>query len=1069
MPCFPFRRKATWEKVITAQVPAVLLPLIEDLCEKEGADEGCEGVWHFGADLRESFCVAKAQDVLFPEIEGSSLGLEWGAGLTVASVVPGSAAARCGAEEYVGWTLVAVDGRPVLTTAQLTEALQGVRRASLRFAAVSDACSAFTQPTDKSRQVPLMLLWNGVMSDLVEATDPPKGFPAQWQSTDKGFFLHRMAKGLAVSRYSDSFFAVRVPSESADAPGLPLAEKRERELRRVAHVSETRRRVVAFGAACSTGYGVEHSDVVRALRSVKHPLLEMLLDTTPAEAYASPPEPYHLICSWIHCDRDASGTVSKAELRKINIHEGQSLPESVAAYLQNDGELTFAEFTRILRDLTQVKAAADLFSVYSMGQPMMDKSGLCRFLREEQGVDDSEQTCVEVVSSALGRSTPGSLSVEDFTAYLHSPANSAWDISKGTKVYHDMNQPLHHYFIASSHNTYLKGHQLWGESSAEMYTEVLRSGCRCVEIDCWDGDQGEPVVYHGYTRTTKVLFSDVLRAIAADAFALSPYPVILSLEVHASAEQQKKMAGHLTSILGDLLYLPARWPTAFTPEALQRRILLKAPASNDGGWDLPQSSALPAESKFDRADELPQEAAMRKSKRAPLEPSLSRLISLPSIRLDSMGDLDCVRPYHVMSFSEGAIGKAAAAPHEMKALTSRMIGRVYPNGTRVSSENFDPLPALSLGCQLVSLNYQKEGSCELALYQSVFRDNGGCGYLLKPLCLRGGSPEFGDPGVVRVRVLSIAGLTKLLKRWNNIEPYVAVELAGVLGDPCGQRLRTPTVPANRHAHSWDTGTDMVFSTSSTAMAVVKFQLWDDTLLSDTLLSEAAIPWHGLLPGVRSVRFPVTDVVLLIRIEHLEAAKRAKEVMTPMSDRDDSPVIGSFAAPTDADAAPARKSLPPDDTMPAYPPSKAISPPPPHDSEGSALMPEFQVGETVQVQVFSPTAPPIWSFCLVSGRRGDLYDVLALRSPGTESFTGCLLTDVPLERLRKPPRGAPHQKGLTEDPRVQLLTHGLLAFYAKHCPAKEEKALELAVKHVGDEASLLFKLEQAYPYAAGEDL
>lgn len=35
-----------------------------------------------------------------------------------------------------------------------------------------------------------------------------------------------------------------------------------------------------------------------------------------------------------------------------------------------------------------------------------------------------------------------------------------------------MDYPLSYYFVASSHNTYLTGHQLRGESSVEMYREV---------------------------------------------------------------------------------------------------------------------------------------------------------------------------------------------------------------------------------------------------------------------------------------------------------------------------------------------------------------------------------------------------------------------------------------------------------------------------------------------------------------------------------------------------------------------------------------------------------------------
>lgn len=72
-----------------------------------------------------------------------------------------------------------------------------------------------------------------------------------------------------------------------------------------------------------------------------------------------------------------------------------------------------------------------------------------------------------------------------------------------------------------------------------------------LSVDCWDGPDGDPLIYHGYTLTTQILFRDVLvDAIKPYAFYASEYPVILSLENHCNERQQETLARHLRDVLG---------------------------------------------------------------------------------------------------------------------------------------------------------------------------------------------------------------------------------------------------------------------------------------------------------------------------------------------------------------------------------------------------------------------------------------------------------------------------------------------------------------------------------------
>ncbi|CAM9985359.1 unnamed protein product [Ectocarpus sp. 8 AP-2014] len=73
------------------------------------------------------------------------------------------------------------------------------------------------------------------------------------------------------------------------------------------------------------------------------------------------------------------------------------------------------------------------------------------------------------------------------------------------------------------------------------------------------------------------------------------------------------------------------------------------------------------------------------------------------------------------------------------------MSRIYPAGSRVDSSNYDPVPSWNVGSQIVALNYQTSGT-PMRLNDGKFRDNGECGYLLKPECLRTGSPFHPERG-----------------------------------------------------------------------------------------------------------------------------------------------------------------------------------------------------------------------------------------------------------------------------------------------------------------------------------
>ncbi|XP_032564769.1 1-phosphatidylinositol 4,5-bisphosphate phosphodiesterase eta-2 isoform X3 [Chiroxiphia lanceolata] len=314
-------------------------------------------------------------------------------------------------------------------------------------------------------------------------------------------------------------------------------------------------------------------------------------------------------------DKNGDGSLSISEVLQLMHKLNVNLPRQKVKQMfkeadtdANQGTLDFEEFCAFYKMMSTRRDLYLLLLTYSNHKDYLDSDDLRRFLETEQKMTNvTKEHCLEIINKfepCLENKKEGALGIDGFTNYMRSPSGDIFN-PEHYHVNQDMSYPLSHYFITSSHNTYLMGDQLMSQSRVDMYAWVLQAGCRCVEVDCWDGPDGEPIVHHGYTLTSKILFKDVIETINKYAFIKNEYPVILSIENHCSILQQKKMAQYLVEILGDKLDLSSVHNDDSTklpsPASLKGKILVK-------GKKLPANISDDAEegevSDEDSADEI---------------------------------------------------------------------------------------------------------------------------------------------------------------------------------------------------------------------------------------------------------------------------------------------------------------------------------------------------------------------------------------------------------------------------------------------------------------------------------
>ncbi|XP_029379930.1 1-phosphatidylinositol 4,5-bisphosphate phosphodiesterase delta-1-like isoform X2 [Echeneis naucrates] len=538
----------------------------------------------------------------------------------------------------------------------------------------------------------------------------------------------------------------------------------------------------------------------------------------------------------------------------------------------NSGYLTGEEIQHLYELLTQREEIDVIYGEYARTTGFMNSENIVDFLMKEQ----REKATLEDARRIIEKYEPDEnvkekklLSKDGFLMYMQHPEALILN-SDHTEVYQDMSQPLNHYFISSSHNTYLMEDQLKGPSSTEAYIRALLKGCRCVELDCWDGSDDEPVIYHGYTLTSKILFKDAIKAIKEYAFKTSDYPVILSLENHCSVEQQKVMAHHMNSILGSALItapLGQGMPTEFpSPEELKGKFLIKGKRLNKleaiyASEEAADNTDVTEEDESNDEDEE-KEGEQAKKKKLKLAKELSDMvIYCKSVHFHGFEDAaQNLSFYEMSSFKEGkAVGLAEESANAFIRHNVDKLSRIYPAGTRTDSSNYDPVPLWNAGCQIVALNFQTNCT-DMDVNQGRFLVNGKSGYILKPAYMRDLATDF-DPitltrgdwlkhKTLHVMIISAQQLPKVNKKKSSIvDPLVKVEVFGVPADVAEKE--TNAIENNGFNPAWNE--NFQFDVYVPDLALVRFLVEDHDSTSDNeFVGQYTLPFNSLKMGYRHV-------------------------------------------------------------------------------------------------------------------------------------------------------------------------------------------------------------------------
>ena len=571
------------------------------------------------------------------------------------------------------------------------------------------------------------------------------------------------------------------------------------------------------------------TSALQDLKKYRHDLMKGMVGSTQDESMLRDHWKRHLVSTF--GELPPSNFVEHLDLNSIeslcrslhlNCSRNMLRAQFERADLYSHGYLNFQEFKEFVKNLKERNDHRAIFKNLTKDNPKgLDLPAFLRFLRDMQRVDvDADRVKWEKrfckyarghehkseVSPGLSatepqfNNNPEFMNDTGFSSFLSSVSMNA--VSENF-VPAKLDRPLNEYFVASSHNTYLFGRQLAGISSTEAYVRALQRACRCVEIDCWDGPDGQPRVLHGRTMTSSVLFTDCISVIAKYAFKESKYPLIISLEVHCNAVQQQIMVDIMKREFGEWLVtkpLNSQSECLPSPEELRNRILIKVKAGTSGEPSNlrasrrqrsvsspaiqgtppvppPSSPVLSSPPSLNSLSPetppsclelplVPRKPASVSSGSDESDPGLAspkfqptKMKRAKSKIINSLGDLGVYaqglkfdglssfedKPYnHIFSLVEGefeGLCKSVEGKAAIDAHNRSFLMRVYPSGFRMRSSNFHPLTCWKRGVQMAALNWQTY-DLGMQINNAMFASGvDRTGYVLKPEEMRGDLPD----------------------------------------------------------------------------------------------------------------------------------------------------------------------------------------------------------------------------------------------------------------------------------------------------------------------------------------